>query len=340
MGNRRKRVRSDLFEKLSAVLRLRFIVALYDMGVLEMLQEPNRLSGICKKFGLRADILEGIMRFLAMDESLVRRVGSSSFVSNLRKEELQLLRIHIRKFVDAYGTCIDQMSEIMTGRACGADLVRKEALADAFSRLPLEHDAINDAILRYEPTFVVELGCGGGQQVAWLARNVSNIKIVGVDSSVAMCEAAAKTLTVAGVRDRARVVHCDAKDLRRVLPKNIRDRVDLIYGKSILNAQFTKGSASASQFLRQLSNAFPDRQFVCVDYYGELFSSLPRHGKNSQGILQDVVQLLSGQGTPPPSVELWANVYRDADCVLIHAQHACTGGIRWFIHHVRLASKM
>jgi SAM-dependent methyltransferase len=328
----------DLFERLSAVIRLRLVVGLTDLGLMDVLHKPRSLAFLCNRFAARPHILRGIMRFLAMDESLVRQVKRDSFISVLTENELNLLSIHVRKFVDAYGSCIEHVGEVVTGAASGAHYVREDALADAFNRVSVEHQAINDAILQSKPTFLVELGCGAGNQLAWVGNHLPDLELVGVDSSAAMCRAAAARLSAAGLRNRAKIIHCDAKNVRKELSSAIRGRADLIYGKSLLNAQFRDGRISAIRFLGELSKAFPDRKFICVDYYGELFANAQCDRANSQGILQDVVQLLSNQGTPPSSVDLWAKIYSDAGCQLIHADNGSAAGIRWFIHHVRLGT--
>jgi hypothetical protein len=108
-----------------------------------------------------------------------------------------------------------------------------------------------------------------------------------------------------------------------------------LHGRSILNEFFREGPGQVVELLRTLRRSFPGRLFFAVDYYGAL--SRPGGGTDSyDGLLQDVVQALSGQGVPPPDLEGWMPIYEDAGCKPIHVYQGSAPGLNWFVHVLEL----
>lgn len=53
--------------------------------------------------------------------------------------------------------------------------------------------------------------------------------------------------------------------------------------------------------------------------------------------LQDIAQVVSGQGVPPSSDSAWAGVYRAANCKVVSQRSFRKGATKWGIHEVILA---
>ena len=81
-----------------------------------------------------------------------------------------------------------------------------------------------------------------------------------------------------------------------------------------------------------LSGDLPGRALLVSDYYGCLGQ---RDGRwFPKTALHDFVQVISGQGVPPPNLESWQAIYADAGCGLVHALE--DDNASGFIHIVRL----
>ena len=149
-----------------------------------------------------------------------------------------------------------------------------------------------------------------------------------------MCRAARRALRSCGLDRRVRVRCADATRMTRVLDSAERARIDVIHAASLFNA-LMRPPARAIRVLRALRRTYPGRTLINVDYLGVL--SRPQNGPPLRGAaLQDIAQVLSGQGIPPQSHDGWAHLYRDAGCTLTDVVEVRTTGLRWFIHTVML----
>ena len=64
-----------------------------------------------------------------------------------------------------------------------------------------------------------------------------------------------------------------------------------------------------------LRQALPGRPLLLSDYYGRLGSDAE---EQRETLLHDFVQLISGQGVPPPGLDEWRAIYAEAGCRLAH----------------------
>jgi hypothetical protein len=151
-----------------------------------------------------------------------------------------------------------------------------------------------------------------------------------------MCSAARKRIEDAGLADAISVFHQDVRELGRFLPREVRDEVRALHGRSILNEFFRRGSDEPICFLRNLRELFPDRLLFVVDYYGKLTRLRHVSRRYRHTLLHDMAQILSGQGVPPEDLPGWTAVYEAAGCSLRRAYEGESAGIDWFVHVVQL----
>ena len=87
---------------------------------------------------------------------------------------------------------------------------------------------------------------------------------------------------------------------------------------------------------RYLQSILPGRIFFIADYYGKLGHGETQVQASLHTCNQDLVQILSGQGIPPPDLRGWASIYESAECRPRHAYEADGDGLQWFLHVVEL----
>lgn len=181
---------------------------------------------------------------------------------------------------------------------------------------------------------LLDLGCGSGSLLVHLARRSPRFRGFGIDSNPSMCRFARRAAREQGVARRVMIRMGNAENAERILGRRVIDSIDGIVGRSFLNACFRRGNADATEMLKQLRTLFPGRTAWFVDYYGELGEPSRGGPQRRLGVLQDVVQAISGQGLPPSDQKGWRAVYRKAGCEMVRS-YDFDGDIRWFVHVVR-----
>lgn len=255
------------------------------------------------------------------------------FVVASRYRETREIDFHLDKFVGAYA--VTGAFELATGGARATDAA---ALARGYEALPSPLDSLFvTRVLARQPRCVLDLACGPARIGVELLHRNPHVELVAIDSEAVMCAAARRRLDASGAGGRAQVLHGDVRRLREVVPADVLERVDVVVGASVLNAMFGDGDASAVAFLRQLAETLPERTFITQDYYGALGTAEQAAGRR-HALLQDLVQALSGQGVPPPTVEAWWAIIDGAGCRLDTVIHGEAFGIAWFVYEIALLS--
>jgi SAM-dependent methyltransferase len=291
--------------------------------VLDMLVTPRDPRELAASLSLDPRALEAALAFLAHDTDVVRRRGrrfalAPAYAASPRWRGL------VEKLVGAYGPALRDPAALR-----GAARLDDRALARAYA-WDAESPAVVDTIRSLSPRGVLDLGCGRGHLLA-AACAPRGVRGWGIDASPAMCRDARATLAAAGLARRVSIRRGPAEAAPRLLPAAARARIDVIHAGSLLNAHMAD-PARAVALLTRLRRAFPGRTLVVVDYLG---GAGPHVGRYTQ--LTDLVQLLTGQGTPPPSHERWAALYHAAGARLVSVSEGRTFDLRWFLHVVRLA---
>lgn len=308
------------------------LAALLRLGVLEALATPQQARSLARRAGLDHALLEPVLEFARRTTDVVTRDRAGRY--RLRGPSLPEIAFQLEKFVGAYGPSLRGLDATLAGaRSRGAP--DDKALARAFAAVADVRSVQADMLRALGVHGLLDLGCGPGSLLLDLARDAS-FRGIGVDSSAAMCRMARSRLRAAGVRARVTIRQGDATRLRRALAGLDLDAIEAVHGRSLLNALFARGPARAVAFLRHLRRLLPGRTGLFVDYYGEL----NRPARGSPGFrlaeLQDLAQLASGQGVPPPDRNAWNTIFRQAGCGLVSVLDVRTDDVRWFIRQVRL----
>jgi SAM-dependent methyltransferase len=296
---------------------------LVDAGLLGEQEHP--VAELAAARGLDPVLLGGMLEFLAARTDLVSR-GETGFRAGPGMGPAQ--RGIIDQYLGAYGPNVAALPDILSGAVNGRSLTDRVRHARAYADASGAGAALLPGLLgKLGLDHVLDLGCGSGQLLAELAGRDPAFHGHGVDANPGMIEVAlARDLPA----DRIRFCVGDVTDPRTCVLDDVRADTEVLVASNLLNELFGTSGAAAG-WLRLLGGAFPGRLLVVADYYGVLGhrAEPPPHLA-----LHDWIQLISGQGVPPPDLDGWQSVYRQADCQLLHAIQDSKTSV--FIHLVRL----
>jgi SAM-dependent methyltransferase len=195
---------------------------------------------------------------------------------------------------------------------------------------------VADLIAASGVSCLLDLGCGPASLLVDLAQRNPNFYGVGIDGSKEMCVQARRTAQEGGVTQRIDIRRGDASNLSQWCPVSLRKRIDSLHGASFLNEFFGQGERQVINVLRTLSRTFPGRTAWFVDYYSSIGQRKDKRKAASfpLALLQDLAQVVSGQGVPPPDAANWRRLYRQAGCRLVRIMEFENPNIRWFVQEV------
>jgi SAM-dependent methyltransferase len=314
------------------------VYQLHRNRVFERLALNDSVTDIAADLGYDESLLRTVLEFVYQTTPLVLRRQPNEFSLNPIYLPYHRLGFLLDKFIGGYGGALAQLDDVLRSPALGGTVVDPAALAQAFASIGSDGVKLSSQLLRaYQIRTLLDLGCGPAALLLDLALAEPTFKGWGIDESSSMCTIAAERVADAGLANRISVIQGDVRDLGARLPGEKRADVEALYGRSILNEFFRLGNEEAVEFVAMLKNLFPNRLFFVADYYGKLTRVRPRQPrKYRHTLLHDVVQAVSGQGIPPADVSGWAQIYRAADCSIVHVYEGNNNGIEWFIHVVRL----
>lgn len=333
--SRSPRPKLDLLEAVEGHYASQVILALNDFGILQLLVTPCEAPSIATVYGLDPLLLERLLEFVSRTTDVVVRDGFGRY--QLGRTQAREIAFQIGKFIGAYGESIAGLRAALTNRR-RRPIVNDAALVAAFAAAGAVPSQVAPILRDRGYRRLLDLGCGPASLGIKLALADERFTAVGVDSSAGMCRLARSAIREAGVARRVRIHCADVRKIDRVLSAPARRRIEALHGRSLLNAFFGDGTKKAREFLSGLRQAFPDRTAFFVDYYGELGRPQAQARPFRLGLVQDLAQIASGQGVPPPNRSAWRQLYNEAGCELAAARDFKSDGIRWFIHEVWLSA--
>jgi SAM-dependent methyltransferase len=323
----------DLLGVIEGFYAAEILLELIRCGALERLATARTPEALARDTELDPKLLDLTLDFLSRTTVLIERERRGRYrLGNIAPAEIVF---QVEKFVGAYGGTVRGLGRMLRGLP-NVYRTDEAALAAAFAVIGGVGLRLTERLRREGCRFLLDLGCGSAALPIQLALLDESFAAICIDDSEAMCRLAKSRVRAAGVSSRVRVRKADVREIRDVVTLQERRRVDVIHGRSLLNALFGRGSAMPRAFLRQLRTAFPGRTVFFVDYYSEL-GRTRRPARYRLAQVQDLAQLASGQGLPPWDRRGWRALYEEAGCELRSAQDFVTDDIRWFIHEVRLS---
>jgi SAM-dependent methyltransferase len=306
------------------------LLALDRHGIISSLARPATAAELARRHFVDRDGLQAALELLATRTDLIAR-SSAKFRRTSRYDDQARFVIH--QYVGAYGPNAAALDRILRMPSLGRRLVDRGRHAEAFEDIPsLSCVLIADLVVQLGFNDVLDLGCGTGLLLADLAGRVAGFRGWGLDGNPAMCTAARARLKATAGAPQVRIFRGDGLPPQSAIPPSVTDRVRTLTAASLANEFFAHGGRVAEQWLARLKRIFPGRVLLIGDYYGQLGRRRPP--KSRMLALHDFVQVISGQGVPPPDLASWKRIYRAARCSLVHVVE--DDDASFFAHLVKL----
>ncbi|MEU5635903.1 SAM-dependent methyltransferase [Streptomyces rishiriensis] len=309
---------------------------LHRVGLLEQLRGGSTVERLGCRFGYTPDLLAALLEFLVQRTELVTRSGDEYQLAETFADEY-FLGFQLDKFIGGYGPAITRLEESLRREDRGCSLVNRAVESEAYGRFGPPPNPVVLAIMKtLTSRALLDIGCGPATTLTALAERDAAFRGWGVDVVESMCHEARARISRFGFEDRIKIIHADGRDLASVLPADLREQVEVVHCKSVVNEFFGGGDSGAVAFLRSLRALFSKRLLLNVDYYGKLgrVDAIPSQYRHT--VVHDVIQALTGQGVPPQRREEWLPIYEAAGVRLEHVFEGDDSGIEWFVHVVEL----
>lgn len=302
----------SVFDLVEAFQLSHAVAVLNDLNVFES-TKPFSAKQLAAKHGLDATLLAGVLEYVALRTTLLRRTASDQFVVTRSNS-----RFLIDLYTGAYGGTANQLAQILRNPAIAPASVDRVRYARAFESIDSAALGIlPDVIGALEFNYTLDLGCGNGDLLLELARRNESFVGWGIDSNPAMLKVARARLRMAHTGKRVRFLEADGARLRQEIPANVRSQIRSITCGNFVNEMFADGERQAINWFRELREIFPGRPLLNCDYYGRLGRTKIRRPQR-ETLLHDYAQLISGQGIPPATMAQWRSIYSKAGCRLVH----------------------
>ena len=309
--------RWQTFDLVEAFQLAQAVVALHDLGVLEILGQPSTAEELAAKRKLDPDLLRGTLEFVAARTNLLRKSAAERFVvtRNYAAESRFLLNL----YVGAYGGNAVELKKLLSNPSSAPAMVDRAHYAQAFAAFDGSALGILPEIIRqlgFEQ--MLDIGCGNGELLLALARKDSKFIGWGIDINRAMLRVAQDRIRRSHLEKRLLLFEGDCRNLKAALPARVRANIRSLAACNVANEMFHDGQRHCIKWLQQLRKLFPERPLLILDYYGQLGKKSRRGPMERKTLLHDYAQLISGQGIPPSNAREWRAIYSRAGCRLVH----------------------
>jgi SAM-dependent methyltransferase len=290
------------------------VSALHDLEVLAMLDEPRSAEAVAAKLALDPRLLQGALDYVAARTDLVSEADGRFAVTADYADHARFL---LELYAGAYRPNAVRLARLLRQPSLAPSVVDRGRHARAFENAgPRALGVLPHIVRQLKFDHVLDIGCGPASLLVRLAQDDPQFAGWGLESNPAMRRAARAAIRGAGVGRRIRILAGDSRHLEAPLPAAVRSDIRAVTASHVVNEMFGGGPAGAVSWLRGLRDALPGRPLLLSDYYGRLGSNAKQQQRET--LLHDFVQLISGQGVPPPGLAEWRAIYAEAGCRLAH----------------------
>ena len=310
---------------------------LHRSGLLERLSPVRSVKALAREFEYDETILTALLEFLYQSSDIILRHAANRYSVRRKYRTYYFLGFQLDKFIGAYGPAALRLEELLRSPTRGRTFVDRKAQAGAFFRIESPPNYVVEQLVRkLGIRSILDLGCGQAGLLTGLCQQDTSFRGWGIDENPTICRLARQKVLKAGLNNRIRIVCGDAQDIGTHFDGRIRNSVECLHSKDLLNELFGHGDLHAVRYLKRLKRYFSGKLLFVVDYYGKLTRAPYVARKYRHTLIHDLIQALSSQGIPPPDLKGWMRVYESAGCHLQHAYEGDDQGIEWFVHVLRL----
>jgi hypothetical protein len=330
--------RSDLFSVLQGYFCGALITKLHQLGILNRLSgKGTSLEGIADECGIDPQVLESLLEYLYQSCDLITKSDGHYHLAQNYQSYIHL-GFHCDKFIGAYAPVIQHLEQVLDSKKIASpyQFVDTAALGRAFDSIDFHAHPMVALLQHWNVHSLLDLGCSSGLFLEELCRQDPTFLGWGIDQNAYSFERVQQRLANSSHAKRMRIHQGRVSEIEVLLSDRERQQIDCLYGSSIMNEFFGSGSQSAIDFLAYLRSLFPDRLFFIVDYYGQLLKVTQINSEKVHTLLQDLVQVLSGQGVPPVNHQEWLKIYQAAGCKVMQIYESGSTDMETFVHVIRL----
>ena len=214
-----------------ALLRLHFIFAAYESGLLQALAAPCERQALIEKLHVkRPDLLDALLDVgLATKELAVK--NQLFFIKGKRSKAIMhsrgdMLAAMLQANITYYGDAYRHAADRMLGGELGDDLDKIGGLVARFSKIaePIMKDFLTTIVSGKNPMRVLDVGCGSGVILHCAHDANRSATGIGLDVDEAVVRQARDNIATWGLEDRFDIFHGDI----RHRPGEIAGPFDLI----------------------------------------------------------------------------------------------------------------
>lgn len=304
--------------------------ALQGLGLLSSMTKATSSDRLSANHGLDPEVLRGLLEYVALRTDLIRKTRKGFITSAHCSRQARFL---LDLYACAYAGNASHLATLLRTPAIAAASVDRIAHLRAFETAGPSAIGVTPAILRQLGfNYILDIGCGTAALLRDLAAHDKHFIGWGIDSNALMCKVARSEIRKAGLAQRVKVFTGDGKKPSPFLSVDVLSQVRTVTACQFVNELFRGGTMQAQQWLRRVRRLLPGRVLVIADYYGQLGNRVKTIHRET--LLHDYVQLISGQGVPPPNVSAWRRLYRASECKLFHVIEDKTTTL--FIHFIQM----
>ena len=247
-----------------ALVRLHFIYAALDSGLLEALRIPASREVLMRKLDVaHSEILDALLDVGVATRELDRTGGKFSIKGKRSKamigNEGDMLSAMVQANITYYHSAYCHAAERLKGGPLGDDLANIGDLVARFSKIgePIIKQFLTGLTAGKNPMRILDVGCGSGIYLRTIFEANPQATGTGIDSNEAVSEQARLNMERWGLADRFRIVAGDV----RVPSEPLEAPFDLI---TLLNILYYFPVAERSEFLRRLRSLLSEQGMLVL----------------------------------------------------------------------------
>lgn len=253
-----------LMKDWQALVRLHFIYAALESGLLEALRIPASREELIRKLDVaRPEILDALLDVGVAAKELDRTSGKISIKGKRSKamigNEGDMLSAMVQSNVTYYHSAYFHAAQRLMGGPLGADLEEIGDLVARFSKIgePIIKQFLTGLVFGNHPLRVLDVGCGSGIYLRLIHEAHPNTTGIGIDADEAVSDQARRSMERWGISDRFRIMAGDV----RVPTEPLEGPFNLI---TLLNILYYFPVVERAGFLRTLRSLLSEQGTLAI----------------------------------------------------------------------------
>lgn len=314
--------RRPWFESMRNGFTLSYILhALVESGAMKELRAAGEAglttTQLAERLNLDAGLLDGILCYLVVADSVVERVGDGY---RLGPRGTWVFDDHVTTglgiIIDAYGCVMQELLPALTKKKrYGVDFVRSgKHVAEVSVRTSRKNQqVIVRECAKLGINKVMDLGCGAAGVIIALCRSSPSMSAVGLEIDVDALQFARENVVAAGLQDRVSFVQGDMSKPETFAGRPELEGVQAFNCIMVLHEMFRGGDQAVIDILASYKKHFPGRYF----FLGEVVAWSDEQFREADQVdigrlwYQHLMHPLSLQGLPA-SHDKWMSVFARA----------------------------